>query len=80
MIRISKTTRLHPETIMAKAEKFFGEAGEQLHLKERNACCIYFEGGGGYVAITVASTGEKRTVEVETREFEYQARRFLEWL
>ena len=80
MIRISKTPRLDPATIIAKAEKFFGEAGEQLHPKERNACCIYFEGGGGYVVLTVASTGEKRTVEVETREFEYQARRFLEWL
>ncbi len=80
MIRISKTTRLKPEAIIAKAEKFFGEKGEQLDPQDRNLCCITFEGGGGYVALTVVSEGKKTTVDIETREFEYQVQRFLELL
>lgn len=78
MIRIAKQTRLHPEAIIDRAAKFFGEEGECLEEKERNPCCISFEGGGGYVAISVVEEEKLRTVDVETREFEYQAKRFLE--
>ncbi len=80
MLRISKTTRLKPDVIIAKAENYFGANGEQLEPRDRNPCCITFAGGGGYVTLTVVSEGKKSTVELETREFEYQARRFLELL
>jgi hypothetical protein len=45
-----------------------------------NRCCICFEGGGGYVAVSVVEESKMRTVDVETREFEYQVTRFLETL
>ena len=80
MIRISKQTRLKPEDIIFKAQKFFGEKGEQLEEKERNPCCISFEGSGGYVSIAIVEEGNTRTVDAETREFEYQVKRFLEKL
>jgi hypothetical protein len=80
MIRIAKQTGLKPEDIIVKAAKFFGSEGEQLEEMERNPCCISFEGGGGYVSISIAEEGEMRTVDVETREFEYQAQRFLQLL
>ena len=80
MIRIAKQTNLKPEDIIIKAAKFFGSEGEQLEEKERNPCCILFEGGGGYISISIAEEGERRTVDVETREFEYPAQRFLELL
>ncbi len=80
MIRISKNTRLKPDKIIAKAERFFGEKGERLVEKDRTPCCIFFTGSGGYVAITVVDVQKKRTVDVETREFDYQARRFLDSL
>ena len=78
MIRVSKQTRLKPEDIIVKADQFFGKKGEQLEEKDRNPCCISFEGSGGYVSISIVEEGRMRTVDAETREFEYQVKRFLE--
>lgn len=80
MIRISKRTRLHPEKIIAKAEHFFGEKGLGLVSEERTPCCISFAGSGGYVTVTVVEEKTTRTVDVESREFDYQARQFLQLL
>ena len=80
MIRMAKQTRLKPEEIIARAVEFFGEKGEQLKERERNQCCVYFEGGTGYVAISIAEERKKRTLDIETREFEYQAKHFLKML
>ena len=77
MIRIAKQTRLKPEDIIEKASRFFGEGGEELEEKERNRCCISFEGAGGYVAVSVVDEDKHRVIDVETREFEYQAKAFL---
>ncbi len=78
MIRIAKQTRLKPADIIIRASDFFGEGGEGLEEKERNPCCISFEGAGGYVAVSVVEEDKHRTIEVEAREFEYQVKRFLE--
>jgi hypothetical protein len=80
VIKIAKQTRLAPEKVINRASKFFGEGGEGLEEKERNPCCISFEGGGGYVSISIDVEEKHRMVDVETREFEYQAKRFLETL
>ena len=80
MIRIAKQTRLKSEEVIIKAVKFFGKAGAHLQEKERTACCVSFEGSGGYVAISVIEENKLRTVDVETREFEYQASRFIQML
>jgi hypothetical protein len=77
MLRIAKQTRLKPEDIIKKASRFFGEGGEELEEKERNHCCISFEGAGGYVAVSVVDEGKHRVIDVETREFEYQVKAFL---
>ena len=77
MIRIEKTTRLTPTQIIEKATAYFGNDGEGLTQKERGMCCVSFEGGGGYVAVTVADEDKHRVVDVESREFEYQAKKFL---
>ena len=78
MLRISKKTRLEREEIIDRAAKFFGKCGEGLDEKEKNYCCISFEGGGGYVSVFIAEEEKRRMVDVETREYEYQAKRFLE--
>jgi len=80
MIRIAKQTRLAPVDIIERASKFFGKGGEELTETERNLCCIYFEGTGGHVAVSVADDSKHRTVDVEAREFEYQAKQFLQKL
>ncbi len=77
MIKIAKQTRLTPEQVIDRASKFFGKNGEGLEEKERNPCCISFEGGGGYVSISINEEEKNRMVDVETREFEYQAKQFL---
>ena len=77
MIRIANQTGLASEEVLERASKFFGKGGEGLEEKERNPCCISFEGGGGYVSISIYDEEKHRTVEVESREFEYQAKQFL---
>ena len=78
MIRITKQTRLKPPDIIVSAAEYFGKGGEGLEEKERNLCCISFEGAGGYVAVSVVEEDKHRTVDIESREFEYQVKRFLE--
>jgi hypothetical protein len=80
MLRIAKHTRLKPAEIIAKVSRFFGKEGIGLEEKERNMCCISFESGGGYVAVSIVDENDRRTVDIETREFEYQAKKFLESL
>ena len=80
MIKIAKQTGLAPEEVINQASKFFGKSGEGLEENEQNSCrpCrISFEGGGGYVSISIYDEEKHRMVDVETREFEYQAKQFL---
>jgi hypothetical protein len=77
VIRISKKSRLNPAEILEKASRYFGKGGEGLDETERGSCCITFSGVGGYVTVTVSEKTNEREVDVETREFEYQAKQFL---
>ncbi|MCU0561119.1 MAG: hypothetical protein MUD16_13125 [Desulfobacterales bacterium] len=80
MIRISRKSKLSTEEILAKASRYFGTGGEGLDQTQSGPCCISFSGGGGYVTVAVAESEGRREVEVEGREFEYQAKHFLESL
>jgi hypothetical protein len=77
MIRISKKSQLNPVEILETASRYFGKNGEGLDEMERGSCCISFSGVGGYVTVTVSEKTNQREVDVETREFEYQAKQFL---
>jgi hypothetical protein len=77
MLHITKNTDLSVDEVVEQASDFFGNKGLGLEEKERNSCCITFEGGGGYVSITAVEAGGKRDVDVESREWEYQVKRFL---
>ena len=77
MLRISKNTRLPPAAVIEKASLFFGKGGEGLAEIERTPCCIAFDGVGGYLSVSIVDEKSMRTVDVETREFEYQAKQFL---
>lgn len=78
MIHITKETTHSANEVVKLASDFFGTEGLDLEEKERNSCCITFEGGGGYVSVTVVEAGSKRDVDVESREWEYQVKKFLE--
>jgi hypothetical protein len=77
MIRVAKQTRLTPAEVIERASKFFGKGGEELKETQRNLCCISFEGVGGYISVSVVDEDSHRMVDVESREFEYQAKQFL---
>jgi hypothetical protein len=78
MIRIAKTTRLTSDEIIRRASTFFGQGGEGLEQTSLQDCCVSFAGGGGHVTVFVADEKTQRTGDVESQEFEYQAKRFLE--
>ena len=78
MIRITKETTLSVDDVLGLASDFFGTQGLGLEEKERNSCCIAFEGGGGYVSIAVVEAAGKRDVDVDSKEWEYQVKKFLE--
>ncbi|WP_372683581.1 hypothetical protein [Desulfosarcina sp.] len=81
MLKIGKKTKLASEEVIHQASRFFGKGGEGLVENEMHSCLpchITFEGGGGYVAISINDEEKHRMVDVETREFEYQAKKFLE--
>jgi hypothetical protein len=77
MIRITRETTLSADDVLRRASDFFGTQGLGLEERERNSCCIAFEGGGGYVSINLVEAGGKRDVDVESREWEYQVKEFL---
>jgi hypothetical protein len=77
MLRIAKQSRLNTDEIITKASHYFGKGGEGFDETERGPCCISFSGAGGYATVTVCEQANQREVEVETREFEYQAKQFL---
>ena len=48
---------------------------------ERGDCCVRFEGAGGQVYVHVIDEDDKKTaVAVDSREWDYQAREFLDLL
>lgn len=78
MTRYSVETRLNPEEAIKAAVAYFGEGGLGLKAEEQGPCCVYFEGGGGFVRAT-ASEGKKRTtVNLETREWDYHVKQFMQ--
>lgn len=77
MARYGVETRQSSEKVIRKAKAYFGQDGLGLEIVEENPCCVYFKGGGGHVYVT-SSTGEKTDVELETREWDYHVRRFMQ--
>jgi hypothetical protein len=81
MARYSKESKLDVEEVLRRAEDFFGSGELGLKLVERDECCLSFEGGGGHVTVAAARCKPDRTeVDLETREWDYQVKRFMEKL
>ena len=77
MVRIAKESNLKPEEAIKRAVAFFGPEGYGLELKENDSCNAYFEGGGGNVRVTAATSKKGSSVELESVEWDYQAKKFL---
>lgn len=77
MLSISKESKTRPEQIIQKAVEFFGPGGVGLEIMEQGDACAFFQGGGGHVFVQVCPKGKGSEVDVATREWEYQAKEFL---
>lgn len=81
MTRYSKETRKPPERVLEQALAFFGPGGLGLKVEEQGDCCLRLTGGGGHVLVQIEKEERGRTtVLLETREWDYQVRQFLERL
>ncbi len=77
MLKMVTTTKLSPEEAIKRAVEFFGPNGHGLEIKNQAADCAYFEGGGGGVDVTACTEDKGTSVELESREWDYQVREFI---
>jgi len=77
MIKITAKTKLSPEETIKRAVAFFGPGGYGLEVKAQQDDCAYFEGGGGGVEVTASAEKKGAFVELESQEWDYQAKEFI---
>ena len=76
-MRYEVKTVWSPDVVMEQAKRHFGPQGAGLQVTSQNLLGIVFQGGGGYVAVTVRSEAKHTVVELETREWDYDVTRFM---
>jgi len=78
VIVLSFETQKKQEEILDKAVKYFTEE-VGLEVTERSDCCVHFQDRNqlGHVKVTLSQKGAKFEVDVESREFDYQAKQFV---
>ncbi len=77
MLKLNTRTKRQPEEVVKKALEFFGPGGYGLKVTEQNDTCASFEGGGGEVRVTACADDKGTSVDLESREWEYQLREFI---
>jgi len=77
MLKIATKTKLRPEEAIKRAVEFFGPAGYGLKVIEQSTDCASFEGSGGGVQVTACVEGKQTSVELESREWDYQVKEFI---
>ena len=77
MLKLSRKSSHSPDEVIKRAVKFFGPEGYGLKVIEKDDCCITFEGGGGGVYVTTAVEKKGTTVDMESREWDFQTEEFL---
>jgi hypothetical protein len=78
MIKLVKKSKLSPEETVKRAVKFFGPGGLGMTIKEQNLTCAYFRGvSESYVNVITCAEGKGSSVEVESREWDKEAKEFM---
>ncbi len=77
MLKIATKTKLSPEEAIKSAVDFFGPGGHGLEVKNQTPDCAYFEGAGGGVNVTACAEEKGTSVELESREWDYQVKEFI---
>jgi hypothetical protein len=74
---MSAKTKLKPEEVIRRAVNFFGPGGQGLEVKDESPGYVCFEGGGGGIEVITSAEDKGASVEVVSREWDYQAKEFL---
>jgi hypothetical protein len=77
MLRMEVKSRLSPREAIERAVKFFGPAGYGMKVRESSEDGAAFEGGGGGVVVNASPNQKGSTVEIESQEWDFQAKEFL---
>ena len=75
-MRYEVITELTPRQALEQALSDFGSGGLGLQVVSQNNLGLVFQGGGGYIAITVRP-GTTTALELETREWDYAVQQFM---
>lgn len=76
-MRYQVTTHLPAPQALERAVGYFGPGGLGLAVISQTPRTVIFQGGGGYVAITV-QTDTQTTLELETREWDQAVQQFMD--
>ncbi len=74
-MRYDVQTYMTPQEVMQAALSFFG-AGLELELQSQGFDSLHFVGGGGHVTVSIKDA-DPVTVELETREWDFQVEEFM---
>ena len=77
MLSLSAKTKLKPEQVIKQAVDFFGPKGYKLNVTNQAVDYIVFEGGGGGVEVTTSVDGKQTSVDLVSREWDYQVKEFM---
>ncbi|MBK8905213.1 MAG: hypothetical protein IPM53_28785 [Anaerolineaceae bacterium] len=78
MLRLGTQTKQSPQEVLARATAFFGPKGTGLSVIPQGPRAIEFSGGGGFVRVEAEPVEGGTDIDIQTREWEYDAKRFLE--
>ncbi len=77
MLNLEVKTKLSQEETIQQLKRYFGKGGLGLEVTEETPQCINFEGGGGHVTATICLEGEKTRIDLVTKEWDYQVKKFV---
>ena len=77
-MRYEVTTTLSPQAAITYAKNYFGLQGVGLEVIDEHETSVTLTGGGGHVSVVACSSGKKTTLELETREWDYPVRQFMQ--
>lgn len=76
LLKLNVRTKRNPDEVVKKALEFFGPGGYGLKVTEQSDTCASFAGGGGDITVTACTDNKGASVDLETREWEYQVQEF----
>ena len=78
MINLEVKTKLKQEEVIGRLKIFFGKDGLGLNIVEETPQCITFQGGGGYINVTVSLCPEegKTRINLVSQEWDYHVKKF----